>query len=226
MGKGTMGILSTGRVRRVWDGLVVATRTRRAATCPQQAPRSAPTGHPGPWAARVPDPPPQRHPRLCGCAAPPPGPAGAGWHALASSASTPRPAHTAALARVCTPPQLWLASASPGPVPVCAAPSPPPTPAGVCGLAQPPCRRGPHSRTGWDVAGVRLARAVGDDPAAQAGAGHGQPPQPVLATEARPPPPRPPQRRHGRTQPGRRPRPGGLGRPAPPPLQPPPQLPP
>ena len=36
MGKGTMGMWSAGRVRRVWDGLVVATQTRRAATCPQR----------------------------------------------------------------------------------------------------------------------------------------------------------------------------------------------
>ena len=36
MGMGTMGMWSAGRVRRVWDGLVVATRTRRAATCPHR----------------------------------------------------------------------------------------------------------------------------------------------------------------------------------------------
>ena len=84
--------------------------------------------------------------------------------------------HTAtALARVCI--------ARAGACVRCALPSP--TPAGVCGLAQPPCRRGPHSRTGWDVAGVRLARAVGDDPAGQAGAGHGQP----LASQCWPPRP-------------------------------------
>ena len=139
-------------------------------------------------------PPPQRHPRLCGYAAPPPGPSGAGWHALASSASTPRPTHTAALARVCTPPQLWLASASPEPVPVCAAPFPPPTPAGVCGLAQPPCRRGPHTRTGWDVAGgavgarsrgrLRGTGRRGTRPAAPASAGHRGPAAASVATSA------------------------------------------
>ena len=36
MGLGTMGIWSLGRVRRVWDGLVMATRTRRAAMCPRR----------------------------------------------------------------------------------------------------------------------------------------------------------------------------------------------
>ena len=214
-----MGLWWAGRVRQVWAGLVVATRTRRAATCPHRlhVPRRQGTQVLGPHESlirhhngtRVSVYAPHRHLDLREQG-------GMLWRPAPPS---PRPAHTATLAHVCTPPHLWLASASPGPAPVCAAPSPAPTPAGVCGLAQPLCRRDPHSRTGWDVAGVRLARAVGDDAAAQAGAGHGQPSQPVLATEARPPPPRPPQRRHGRTQPGCRPRLGGLGRPDPPPLQ-------
>ena len=92
-----------------------------------------------------------------------------------------------------------------------------PTPAGVCGLAQPLCRRGPHSRTGWDVVGGGGIGARSRGRRRGTGQRCTRPAAPASAdTEARPPPPRPPQRRHGRTQPGRRPRPDGLSRPAPP----------
>ena len=227
-GLGTMGMWWAGRVRRVWAGLVVATRTRRAATCPQRlhVPHRQHTQVLGPPESQI--LPPQRHPRLCGCAAPPPGPAGAGWHALASSASTPRPAHTAALARVCTPPQLWLASASPGPVPVCAAPSPPPTPGrGVRTRATFLSPRSPLKDRVGCGGGAVGACAVGDDPGGTGRRGT----RPAAPSQCWPP--RPGRRLLARRR-------GGMGARsqvvacarvvwaarAPPPLQPPPQLPP